>query len=356
MSVETVSVGGDVFKQGDMGSDFYIIRSGLVQVTIDDRRIRTLGKGDYFGERALLSAEPRSGSITAVEETELWKMGQETFTNIMQGGSILKYLTDRIALQDTKISMEDLLFMRVIGRGGFGVVKMACARRTRTRYALKCLRKRHIVEHEQQQELQNERSILAEVDHPFIIKYVRSFRSDTQVYLLTELVTGGELLDVLDVLGLLGRSQAQFYTGSLVLALEFLHARRIAYLDLKSENCMIDHQGYLKMIDFGIAQRITSGKCYNVKGTPMFMAPEMILAKGYTTAADLWSLGINLYEYMVGEFPFAKNSTNHAEIFKAVLKDPLRFPQWFKNQECSEDCQSFMKSLLTRDPTFLAKR
>jgi cGMP-dependent protein kinase len=269
----------------------------------------------------------------------------------MQGGSILKYLTDRIALQDTKISMEDLLFMRVIGRGGFGVVKMACARRTRTRYALKCLRKRHIVEHEQQQELQNERSILAEVDHPFIIKYVRSFRSDTQVYLLTELVTGGELLDVLDVLGLLGRSQAQFYTGSLVLALEFLHARRIAYLDLKSENCMIDHQGYLKMIDFGIAQRITSGKCYNVKGTPMFMAPEMILAKGYTTAADLWSLGINLYEYMVGEFPFAKNSTNHAEIFKAVLKDPLRFPQWFKNQECSEDCQSFMKSLLTRDPT-----
>jgi cGMP-dependent protein kinase len=76
MSVETVSVGGDVFKQGDMGSDFYIIRSGLVQVTIDDRRIRTLGKGDYFGERALLSAEPRSGSITAVEETELWKMAK----------------------------------------------------------------------------------------------------------------------------------------------------------------------------------------------------------------------------------------------------------------------------------------
>merc|ERR1719247_3608502 len=80
----------------------------------------------------------------------------------------------------------------------------------------------------------------------------------------------------------------------------------------------------------------------------MFMAPEMILAKGYTTAADLWSLGVNLYEYMIGEFPFAKNSTNHAEIFKAVLKAPLRFPQWFKGQE---ECQSFMKGLLTRDPS-----
>merc|ERR1719284_2026601 len=107
--------------------------------------------------------------------------------------------------------------------------------------------------------LANERNILAECDHPFIIKFVKSFRGEHFVYFLMELVTGGELLDAMDELGLLKRSQAQFYVGSITLALEFLHERRIAYLDLKGENCLIDSHGYLKIIDFGVAERVVNG-------------------------------------------------------------------------------------------------
>lgn len=163
-------------------------------------------------------------------------------------------------------------------------------------------------------------------------------------------MSGGELLDVLDMLGLLNWTQAQFYTASILLALEFLHARRIAYLDLKSENCLIDQQGYVKIIDFGIAQRITSARCHVVKGTPMFMAPEMIKAQGYSTSADLWSLGICLYEFVVGEFPFANNSTNHAQIFQEILRAELRFPSWFVQQPNAKEMMSLIRGLLTRNP------
>eukprot|EP00971_Amphidinium_carterae_P266780 5291918-Amphidinium_carterae.1 len=113
------------------------------------------------------------------------------------------------------------------------------------RYALKCVLKKPVVENNQTSMLINERSILTEIDHPFIVKLVQTFKNDAYVYFLLELVSGGELLEALQVLGLLNLEQAQFYSGSIVLALEHLHDRRVAYLDLKSENILIDYQGRL---------------------------------------------------------------------------------------------------------------
>eukprot|EP00929_Paragymnodinium_shiwhaense_P066786 TRINITY_DN33549_c0_g1_i2.p1 TRINITY_DN33549_c0_g1~~TRINITY_DN33549_c0_g1_i2.p1 ORF type:complete len:1983 (-),score=384.47 TRINITY_DN33549_c0_g1_i2:114-6062(-) len=349
LQVICVKMNQPIFRQGDIGNDFYIIREGLVLVEIQGKKIRNLGMKDYFGERALLHHEPRSATVMAVEDCELWKMTKEMFQEIITG-PIREYMKERIEMQNTTVTFKDLEYRRVIGRGGFGVVKMVRHKATHVRYALKCVRKQAVVDKEQTDSLVSERSILAEVDHPFIVKFVRSFRSPLFVYFLQELVRGGELLDVLETLGLLNHEQAQFYTASIVLALEFLHARRIAYLDLKSENCLVDHQGYLKIIDFGIAQRITMGRCHVVKGTPMFMAPEMILSKGYNTSADLWSLGICLYEFLIGEFPFGSNSKNPVEIFQEVVKAELRFPQNFIHHSHAKESISLVKGLLTRDP------
>merc|ERR1719203_477061 len=180
----------------------------------------------------------------------------------------------------------------------------------------------------QQRTLQTERAILAELDHPFIIKFIRSFNGRRWVYFLTELVTGGELLDALESIDrTLTRQEAQFYTGSILLAVEFLHERNIAYLDLKSENLMLDGNGYLKLIDFGVAEKVKNGRLHAIKGTPLFMAPEVIKpTEGYTTTADLWSLGVCVYDFMVGQFPFADESASNDAVFRAVLKAPLRFP------------------------------
>jgi len=349
LEISHFDVGERIFEQGEIGTHLYMIRKGVVLIEIDRRKIRTYGMGDYFGERALLSSEPRSATVTATENTELWRIDKETFQETVRG-PCLEYLTARIALQDTKVTFGDLEFLRVIGRGGFGVVKLVRSRRTGVRYALKCVRKRHIVEHGAQKALITELSIQKELDHPFIVKFVRGFRSPKQVYFLMEVVTGGELLDALDKLGILNHYQAQFYTGSILLALEFLHARQIAYLDLKSENCLIDHQGYLKIIDFGIAQRITRSRCHVMLGTPIIMAPEMISGKGYTTVADLWSLGVCLYDFVIGQFPFGNNCTNKMQIFQEILHAELRFPPGFQERPHGEAAMSLIAGLLTREP------
>lgn len=171
------------------------------------------------------------------------------------------------------------------------------------------------------------------------------------MYFLQEIISGGELLDVLEKLGLLTHDQATFYTGSIVLSLEFLHARRIAYLDLKAENCLVDHQGYLKLIDFGIAQRITSARIHGAKGTPTYMAPEMVRSKGYNTAADLWSLGVNVYEFVVGYVPFGHDCKTIGEIAKEVAYARLQFPPWFSQVSHAKETRALIEGLLIREPS-----
>lgn len=349
LEVVKVEAGAVICERGEVGTEFYIIHRGQVEITINGKRVRTLGMGDYVGERALLFKEPRSATVRVLEASELWKMGSEAFLEVVQG-PIRDYMKDRIAFQNTKVELSSLVCMRVVGRGGFGVVKMVKASDTGTRYALKCVSIKQAVAQKQQKALVNERSILWELDHPFIIKFVRSFRGQRYVYFLMELVTGGELLDALEVLGLLTPPQAQFYVGSIVLALEFLHERRIAYLDLKGENCLVDNHGYLKIIDFGVAEQVKDGRLHAVKGTPLFMAPEVILAQGYTTFADLWSLGVCLYDFMIGHFPFSNDTASQAEVFRAILKSPLKFPKWFRGAQQNQFAMTLMTSLLSREP------
>lgn len=340
-----VAPGQTVFSQGEAGSDMFIIHEGQLEVLIDGCGVRTLGAGDYVGERALLTDTPRSATVVTVEESELWRMDKDTFQHVIHG-RILDQLQERIGLQNTKVEIGDLEILRPVGKGGFGTVLMTWCAGTGVRYALKCMRKEDVVQRKMQESVCRERSILGELEHPFVIKFVRSFNTSVSVYLLMELVTGGELLEALDALGLLSQQQAQFYTGSIVLALEFLHLHRIVYLDLKGENALVDQHGYLKIIDFGIAERVSHGRCYAVKGTPPYMAPEVIRGDGYTTAADFWSLGVCLYEFMVGRLPFGDGAQGHEEIFKAVLKAPLRFPEWLD----APDAKALIRGLLTRDP------
>merc|ERR1719359_1319617 len=164
---------------------------------------------------------------------------------------------------------------------------------------------------------------------------VKTFETAKSVYILSELITGGELHSAIrQVPGVLSKAQAQFYTGSLVIILEALADRSICYRDLKPENVMLDAQGYLKLIDMGIAKKLEEGKTrtFTMIGTPHYMAPEVMRGHGYGTEVDIWSFGCMCFEFVCGYLPFADDLDDPTEVCTAVLKDALSYPSGYKDQ------------------------
>jgi len=338
--------GEAVIKQGEMGTSFFVIANGEVKISIDGNPIRTLAKNAYIGERALLFDEPRSATVeVSSSEAELFFIEKSTFNDIIKG-DMMESLMGRIKLQDTNVNMKDLRHIKIVGAGAAGVVRQVEHKVTKTRYALKRVMK---TGGQIPEEVVRECALLKENDHPFIMCLVKTFETKKSVYMLTELITGGELHAAIRTIPtVLSRSQAQFYSGSLILVLEELSERNILYRDLKPENVMLDAQGYLKLIDFGIAKKLEEGKLktFTMIGTPHYMAPEVMRGHGYSTEIDIWSLGVMLFELVCGFLPFADELDEPTEVCTAVLKDPLSFPGGYKDKHGRE----LMQGMMCRQP------
>jgi len=328
---ERYTAGALVFKQGEVGSAFYVVAQGEVRVVKDEDTVRILPKGACFGERSLLFDERRSATVeVSTPEAELWSIDRRTFKDIVTE-NMRKELVHRIRLQETNIDMKQLKHVRLIGSGAFGSVRLVEHKTTGMRYALKRVRKDGS---KIPPEVTRECQILAEIDHPFMIQMLKTYETSGSIYMLTELITGGQLYEQLKQMGVLTRKQAQFYVGSVALVLESLHDRGIMYRDLKPENVMLDMQGYLKLVDFGLAKRLdaNSERSFTLVGTVFYMAPEVIKRRGYGTEVDIWSLGVMMYEFVCGKLPFGDDLDDDHEICAEILEAPLKFPTRYNDQ------------------------
>jgi cGMP-dependent protein kinase len=340
--------GSRVIEQGEVGTSLYVVASGVLEVLIDGRTVRTLGKNGSFGDRGLLFEEPRSATVTVLSDTAvLWCLEKADFVNVLTE-DLRSELVKRMDLQDTSVELRDLTSIRLIGAGGFGRVSMVQHKKTGLRYALKQVRKKGPQGKMKAELALRESELLAEMDHPFTLQLVRTLETTRSVYILTDLITGGDLYTaVLQIGRPLTHGEAQFYSGSLLLALEHLHDRDIVYRDLKLENVMLDARGYIKLIDFGIAKRLDdTGRTFTCVGTPHYMAPEILQQQGYGTEVDIWALGVMLHILVCRRLPFGHSETDPVRIQKKVLKSELEFPETYKDQ-CG---RKLLKGLLCRRP------
>lgn len=338
-----------VFEQGSSATDFWIIAQGEAEETRDGGLSRVFGKHSHFGVRAILRGTPRDSTVrVSSRKAEFWQLERSTFDGIITG-KVREELTRRYELMATLAELQDLKHVCVIGTGGFGSVRhVEHIRYPQLQYALKRVRKnmgKEVMRHVAQ-----ECKIMAEMDHPLILLQVKTFETSASTYILTELLEGGELLNALNqIMRPLNRSEAQFYGGSLVLVLDALFDQRVIYRDLKPENVMLDSKGYIKLIDFGAAKKLstTDSRTYTVIGSHHFMAPEVALATGYSFEADVWSLGVMIFEFVCGQLPFGHSLESPVEILKAVQKENLIFPRWYKDNTGRQ----LMRGMMRRDPS-----
>lgn len=300
-----------------------------------------LRPGDLFNVRALLSenSSPEAHLVTAIATTLLvFKRGD---VEDVLGGKLSDAIAYGSQQQSTAkanqvstkptIPFKELELLRIIGTGQFGMVRVVRHTKTNEVYALKVMHKAPIVEGKQIEHVINERRILGEADHPFCVRMVAAYQDKNSLYLLQEWVPGGELFHHLDLEGAFDEHTAMFFAANVLLALEFLHSKGIVYRDLKPENLLLDTQGYIKMADFGFAKNIASDKTYTICGTPDYQAPEVIMRRGTTKAADYWALGVLIFEMLVGDPPFKSLTGDPWDTFRRTLSGRFFVPNFISD-------------------------
>ena len=257
-----------------------------------------------------------------------------------------QHLINRLYLQDNKIELKDLIFVQSLGSGNYGNVSSVSSKKNNFEYAIKGISRNQIDAEQLHHNLELEKSILLQIDHPFIVKLVKTLKDDRFIYFLMELVKGKELFDVIRDIGLLNKEQTQFYGGCMLIAIEYLHERKFIYRDLKPENIMVTYDtGYIKIIDFGTSKKIID-RTSTIIGTPHYMAPEVILGEGYSFQVDCWSIAICLYEFMCGGLPFGETAEDPMDVYLAIVNAKLSFPKFCKDR----DFKNLMIQMLSKNP------
>ena len=245
---------------------------------------------------------------------------------------------------------NDFEILRLLGKGTFGQVFQVKKKDSKRIYAMKVLSKQVIVKKREIAHTIGERNILvrtATTESPFIGGLKFSFQTPTDLYLVTDFMSGGELFWHLQKEGRFSEERARFYIAELVLALEHLHNNDIVYRDLKPENILLDANGHIALCDFGLSKANLSGNgtTNTFCGTTEYLAPEVLLDEsGYTKMVDFWSLGVLVFEMCCGWSPFYAENTQ--QMYKNIAFGKVRFPK----EVLSPQGRNFVKGLLNRNP------
>ncbi|XP_024244104.1 ribosomal protein S6 kinase alpha-2 [Oncorhynchus tshawytscha] len=237
--------------------------------------------------------------------------------------------------------------LKVLGQGSYGKVFLVRKIRGTDRgqlYAMKVLRKATLKVRDRVRS-KMERDILAEVNHPFIVKLHYAFQTEGKLYLILDFLRGGDLFTRLSKEVMFTEEDVKFYLAELALALDHLHSLGIIYRDLKPENILLDEEGHIKITDFGLSKEATDHdkRAYSFCGTIEYMAPEVVNRRGHTQSADWWSFGVLMFEMLTGSLPF--QGKDRKETMVLILKAKLGMPQFL-----SPEVQSLIRALFKRNP------
>ena len=345
LNIEEYDNGRKIITQGEIGDKLFIIKSGRVDFFVNSKYVRSLNENEEFGARSLIISERRSATAIANGHVVLYTITANIFKSFLEP-NLINYFQKKFYLEDNTIELKDLDNIKELGKGNFGAVNLVRSRKNKQLYAIKAQSLYQIKKEKLESCVDVEKNVLLKVDHPFIMKMVKYLKNENYIFFIEEYIHGKELWEVIRDIGLLTKEQTQFYSASILCAIDYLHKKKIIYRDIKPENIMVTESNYIKVIDFGTVKEINE-RTSTIIGTPHYMAPEIIKGAGYSFEVDVWSIAVCMYEFYCGGLPFGEDYDNPMDVYRAVAKEELIFPKFVKDQ----DFISLITKMLRKNPT-----
>lgn len=220
--------------------------------------------------------------------------------------------------------MKDFEIGRPLGRGKFGDVYLARERKTKFIVAIKAIKKSQLLKAGVEHQLRREVEIQSHLRQRNILRMYGYFWDEKRIYIILEFAPGGELYKVLTSKGKFSEHTTAKYILDLSKALAYCHAKHVIHRDIKPENLLIGQRGDIKIADFGWSVHAPSSRRQTLCGTLDYLPPEMVEGREHDETADVWSLGVLAYEFLVGSPPF--EAEGHRATYRRISSVDLQFP------------------------------
>lgn len=239
--------------------------------------------------------------------------------------------------------LDDFVAVKVVGKGSYG--KVMLVRKDKEVFAMKMLRKEHLVKRNQVEHTKTERNVLEAVSHPFIVTMHYAFQTPKKLFFVLEFCPGGELFFHLSRAGRFSEGRCRFYASEILEAINYLHRLNIIYRDLKPENILLDGEGHVKLTDFGLSKEGIDDNfsAKSMCGTPEYLAPEILDKRGHGKAVDWYSHGALVFEMLTGLPPHY--TRDREQLFERIRSATLTYPAYV-----SPVAKDMLGQLLARDP------
>ena len=355
--------GDYLMRQGDDGDCLMVVQEGDVEVSVthgaDRHVLKRSGVGGVFGEMALLTREPRTADVTALNAVRALALPVEDFHRLARVHPALAEVLSRLTAlrlgRETHDALSGKIFhgytiRRRLGRGGMAVVYEADETETGRRVALKMMSHRLVFHENARRQFQTEADLIESFDHENIARMFGRFEAFHTFFIVMEYCDGSSLDHILATHGRLTVADVRRILGQLASALAYAHGRRIVHRDIKPSNVMVNRDGIAKLMDFGLARSLPEGggdAAGRIAGTPPYMAPEQLAEEPIGTPADLYALAGLAWEMLTGASLFqAKNfdSLRKAHAAWDLPEHSLALP------EIGTDLDRFLTGCLVRDP------
>jgi serine/threonine kinase 32 len=249
---------------------------------------------------------------------------------------------DLSGLDPNNITLDHFEVLRVIGKGSFGKVNAVRRRDTQELFAMKTLDKGKIIDDRMLKNIFMERNLWVLLKHTLLINVHYAFQDDHYLYIIMDLMLGGDLRYHLNLEKRISSERCRFYAVQLVEAINYIHTEGFVHRDIKPDNILFDQYGNICLIDFNLTKKFIEGGLSGTAGTKPYMAPEVISKIPYGPPSDYWSLGISLFELITGETPFYHRKWNRMKY--RILEEKVNFPDFV-----SDDAKALISGLLIKD-------